>query len=540
MQGDDVGERHIACQRLQGSDLIDQRPDHASLAGHAVIVRAAGAGAHVGERGQAVQAVVARPDIDGDVATALHDGRDPVLDGLADLHLYAAEQVDDLHESDHVDHHVVLDVEAGQLGQRRLDGLARLVLDAGEGIGVLQSQAVDLVGDARVAVGPAVGGRSPFREGDMRPVAGHVECGGVAGGHIDRQDDDRVGSHTAAPVPAVAAEQGYREPVRAGPSRGPDRRRRCGACLGRRIRGSGRLGGDGVRRAGRGGGGVGGVRCAGRLGGVGVSGTGRRGGGMRWPGRRGGIWSTGLRGGGGNRGRSGGLRVDGDEHLRQQGQLSRGEPHHNQMGRGDEQGQQQQRRQCSQPAQGAAGPRRAASRRGCEGVGRHRPAEDQSKCRGDHQGQNRRPGHGPGEQGPRTASQEVCEPACGDGQSGGGEQQPTAVPVTHVSQTGPYRGERRSHQRMGSAPWPAFPHSQTSSGSAAAMAGIAFPATGSLTGDSPRRAGERRSSGRRRDGSSAAPLRNVQCREPPPVLCPSLPGGCLAKLADRPLALRLV
>jgi len=179
--------------------------------------------------------VVAGLDGDRHRRSSLDDRRDPVVDGFADLQPDAAEQVDDLHESDHVHHHVVVDLESGQLSQSRLDGEARGVVDAAEDLGEAHAQAVDLVGEAGVAVEPALRGRGAPREAEPAPVAGDVEGGRLAGVRIDRQHDDRVGPHAGAPVAAVAAEQRHGEPpaaVRGG--RGDSvrgGRRACGGCV---------------------------------------------------------------------------------------------------------------------------------------------------------------------------------------------------------------------------------------------------------------------------------------------------------------------
>ena len=318
MAGDYVGEVHVPVHQLHARHLVEQGFDHASLAGHPVPVRGAGPGPHVAEGGEAVEVVVTGFDGDEDGWAVGQDGLDPLVDRLAHLQVDPAEQVDDFDETHHVEQHVVLDGQAGQLGEGGLDGVPGRIIDLGEGFGVPQPEAVDLVDDLRIPVRPSLRGGGSVREGDVTPVAGHAECRRVAGGHIDRDDDDGVGPDPGPVEPGVAAQQGDGEAVGAVPCQ----LLRCGQSRG---------GGSGWR----------GRRLRNRCGGFGCV----------VPDELYHRLCHGGRGdGGGKRGRGRGQRVGGDEYVRQQGQLHRCEADDDNMGCGDERGHQGERDGCPDPS----------------------------------------------------------------------------------------------------------------------------------------------------------------------------------------------
>ena len=129
----------------------------------------------------------------------------------------ATEGVDDPHEADHVDEHVVVDRDAEQLGQPALDRLRRIEPELGMAGDVREEG----VGQVVEAAGEAVPQR-PGRHGQVLEVAGDRDAGQIAGLAVDADHDHRVGAQAPAVRPGVAAEE------RDVPSPRGERRRRAG------------------------------------------------------------------------------------------------------------------------------------------------------------------------------------------------------------------------------------------------------------------------------------------------------------------------
>ena len=150
-----------------------------------------------------------------------------------------------------VDHHVVLDVEAVELAEDRLDRVeaARLVV-ARERVGPVpgvEPEAVDLAGVGRPEDRPGRAGRDRH----VDDVAREAEHRHLLRLRVDRHDDQRVGVEGAFLRPLVGADQQDVQPAlavplgqRRGRQRRPERRladrRRRGVWSGLGIRAAGR------------------------------------------------------------------------------------------------------------------------------------------------------------------------------------------------------------------------------------------------------------------------------------------------------------
>ncbi|MFT7650179.1 MAG: hypothetical protein ACI8Y4_004945 [Candidatus Poriferisodalaceae bacterium] len=156
-------------------------------------------------------------DDDADGWTAGDNWFDAVVDPLGSVQLQTPQLINAFDHALHVDQDVVLDWKAGELGQRRLDGLAARVSNVGERIRKPEPEVVDLVRETGVTPRPPLCRNSSFRKRHELPVSGDVERGGMSCGHVDRQDDDRVGPNASPVEPAAAADQSIGESICAVP-----------------------------------------------------------------------------------------------------------------------------------------------------------------------------------------------------------------------------------------------------------------------------------------------------------------------------------
>ena len=192
-------------------ELVGHRAQEAALPGHPRVVVRRLAGADVGERLAAVEAVgAAGNDVDSRLALAPGGPRDLVDEPFLHVDLDAAERVDEVGEAEQVDERVVVDPKPEQLRDRLLERRCALLAAAEDAVERVRSSSVN-------------GSSSrPASERHLGEVARDAERDRRAGAVLRGDEDDRVRAGADVARPFVGAEQQDRRPgLRVSPASRP-------------------------------------------------------------------------------------------------------------------------------------------------------------------------------------------------------------------------------------------------------------------------------------------------------------------------------